>query len=100
MTSRNLETYNRLKEQAEMDVDLTSAKSQKAMLDAYRPKLWGRYGFSDGYNLDRNWWDKDVIGIDTGCTLLAIENHRTGLVQKLFMKHPSAGLALKRIGFK
>ena len=35
MTSRNLETYNRLKEQAEMDVDLTSAKSQKAMLDAY-----------------------------------------------------------------
>ena len=35
MTSRNLKTYNRLKEQAEMDVDLTSAKSQKAILGAY-----------------------------------------------------------------
>ena len=71
-----------------------------AMLREHRARLWGRYGFSDTYNLDRNWFDGDVIGIDTGATLLAIENYRTGLVWRFFMKHPAVSTAMRRIGFK
>lgn len=35
MASKNMETYNRLRESAEMDKDLTSDKSRNAMLEAY-----------------------------------------------------------------
>ena len=37
MVSRNMETYNKLKEQAEFQTDLTSEKSQEAMLEAFTP---------------------------------------------------------------
>ncbi len=37
MASKNLETYNRLRAQAEFEHDLTSEKSQQAMLDAFTP---------------------------------------------------------------
>ncbi len=46
-------------------------------------RLWGRYGFANACNLDREWYDTDVIGIDLGMVLLAIENYRTGLVWSL-----------------
>jgi hypothetical protein len=78
---------------------IESRRALLAMLNAHRARIWGRYGFVDGFNLDRNWFDQDVIGIDTGATLLAIENYRTGLVWSLFKKNPAAGTALRRIGF-
>lgn len=37
MTSRNMETYNKLKNSAEFASDLTSEKSQQAMLEAFTP---------------------------------------------------------------
>ncbi len=49
-------------------------------------QLWGRYGFSNAFNVDKNWYDQDVIGIDLGMLLLAIENHQTGLVWRLLDK--------------
>ncbi|CAM2824435.1 glucoamylase family protein [Paenibacillus sediminis] len=51
------------------------------------PKLWGKYGFQDAYNLDETpeWYAEDVIGIDKGITLLMIENYRTGFVWRHFM---------------
>jgi len=72
----------------------------RTMLDTYRPRIWGRYGFSDGFNVSRNWWDPHVIGIDTGATLLSIENHRSGLIHRLFMRHPTTKRAMDRIGFR
>jgi hypothetical protein len=79
---------------------LESRRALRGMLDGYRARIWGRYGFSDGFNPGRDWYDKDVIGIDTGSTLLSIENHRTGLIHRLFMSEPSVQAALHRIGFQ
>lgn len=64
------------------------------------PKLWGRYGFTSGYNLDVSppWFSSDVIGIDKGITLLMLENHRSGLVWRLFMSVPAVQRGLERIG--
>lgn len=65
-----------------------------------REKLWGRYGFSDAFNLDKNWFDTEVIAIDQGALLLMIENYRTGLIWKVMSRNLSLERALKAVGFK
>lgn len=63
------------------------------------PSLWGRYGLSDAYNIDKPWFDQDVLGIDQGAELLSIENARTGMVWRLFGENPEVRQALHAIGF-
>lgn len=64
------------------------------------PRLWGKYGFRDAYNLDVTpaWFGEDYIGIDKGITLLMIENYRTGFVWNLFMKNKYARLGMELCG--
>ena len=62
--------------------------------------LWGRYGFANAFNIDRNWYDRDVIGIDLGMVLLAIENYRTDLVWTLMSRADSTRQALQSAGFR
>jgi len=49
-------------------------------------KLWGPFGFYDSFNLTRNWVSKDYLCIDEGPIAPMIENYRTGLCWKTFMK--------------
>ena len=63
-------------------------RAGQAMYTRYGDKIWGRYGFADAFNVDRDWYDPDVIGIDLGMALLAIEDARTGLPWKLLASHP------------
>ena len=62
--------------------------------------IYGRYGFVNAYNPATNWVDSDVIGIDTGITLLMAENLMSGTVWKYFMRHPAAKRSLALAGFK
>jgi len=64
------------------------------------PNLWGKYGFMDAFNIDvsPNWFSRDVIGINKGITLLMIENYRTGLVWRYFMKNRYVQRGLKKVG--
>lgn len=65
----------------------------------YQPeRVWGRYGFVDALNVDKNWLASDVIGIDLGMALIAIENQRTGLIWKLVSALPSTARAYQRAG--
>ena len=59
-----------------------------------------RYGFVNAFNPMTNWYDADVIGIDTGITLLMAENLRTGFVWNTFMKNAAVQRALERAGFE
>jgi hypothetical protein len=73
------------------------------MHQRYEEQLWGRYGFSNAFNLDpagQNgpWFDPDVIGLDTGITLLMIENARSGMVWETFMTHPAVQEGLAKAG--
>jgi hypothetical protein len=70
------------------------------MKDRYGDKAWCRYGFVNAFNPLRNWYDSDVIGIDTGITMLMAENARTGFVWETFMKNPEAQRGLERAGFE
>jgi hypothetical protein len=63
------------------------------------PSAWGRYGFVDAFNPLTGWVNPDVIGIDTGISMLMAENARTGFVWKTFMKNPEVQNAMKLAGF-
>ena len=81
----------------------TPEESIKAMEYYYNtfPKLWGKYGFKDGYNLEgkRPWFSKEYIGIDKGIGLVMIENYLDGTIWKFFMKNKYVKEGLEKIGF-
>jgi len=64
-----------------------------------KDRCWGKYGFGDAFNLSRNWFDSDVLGIDLGMAMLSIEDARTGLPWKLLSAHPGVARAWKAAGF-
>ena len=64
------------------------------------PKAWGPYGFVDAFNPLKDWYDPDVIGIDTGITIVMAENARTGFVWETFMKNPEVQRGMAVAGFK
>ena len=78
-----------------------SIEALKYMYDNYKDFIWGKYGFCDGFNLDRvpDWHSDDVIGISQGAIMLAIENYRTGMVWDVFMQISYINDALNRMGF-
>jgi len=61
---------------------------------------WCRYGFVNAFNHLKNWYDTDVIGIDTGITMVMAENARTGFVWQTFMKNSEAKRGMERAGFQ
>jgi hypothetical protein len=71
----------------------------ETMKNSY-PRSWTRYGFVDAFNPLTNWYDADVVGIDTGITMVMAENARTGFVWDTFMKNPEAQRGMERAGFK
>ncbi len=60
---------------------------------------WSKYGFINAFNPLTNWYDTDVVGLDTGISMLMAENLRTGFVWDTFMKNPEAQRGLERAGF-
>jgi len=71
----------------------------KNIKNRYGSKAWSRYGFVNAFNPLTNWYDTDVIGIDTGITMLMAENMRTQLVWNTFMRNPEAQRGFERAGF-
>jgi hypothetical protein len=59
---------------------------------------WSKYGFVNAFNPLTNWYDPDVIGIDTGITMVMAENLRTGFVWDTFMKTAEAQRGMERAG--
>ncbi|MBN1268661.1 MAG: hypothetical protein JXB04_03665 [Kiritimatiellae bacterium] len=72
----------------------------RQMLAEYGDRVWIDCGFVSAFNLDRNWFSIEAIGIDQGLILLGIENYRTGNVWKWFMKNPYIRAGMKRAGFE
>ncbi len=72
----------------------------RTIKDRYGNGAWCRYGFVDAFNPLTSWYDHDVIGIDTGITMVMVENARSGFVWDTFMKNPEAQRGMERAGFK
>jgi hypothetical protein len=76
-----------------------SIPALKAIHEKLGDRVFGRYGFVDGYNPTLDWFDTDVVGIDAGITLLSAENLLTGNVWRWFMANDAASHAMDLIGF-
>ncbi|WP_090393490.1 glucoamylase family protein [Niabella drilacis] len=63
-------------------------------------RIWGKCGFSESYNETRKWYATSHLAINQGATILMIENYRTGLLWKWFMKDKDVQRGLKKLGFK
>jgi hypothetical protein len=64
-----------------------------------RPEAAGRYGLSS-VNLDRGWVARDMVGIDAGAAVLALDNCLAdGRVRRVFHGLPCVQRGLARFGF-
>jgi hypothetical protein len=63
-------------------------------------RVWGTYGFANAFNLDRDWFAEEVIGIDLGMALLAIENSRSGLIWRLMHASQIVERGMAAAGFR
>lgn len=60
----------------------------------------GRYGLSS-VNLDRQWVARDMVGIDAGAAVLALDNYlMENRVRRVFHTLPCVGRGLERLGFR
>ena len=81
----------------------TPKESIKAMEHYYNnyPKLWGKYGLKDGYNLEgkKTWFSKEYIGIDKGIEIIMLENYLNGTIWEYFMKNKYVQKGLEILEF-
>jgi hypothetical protein len=86
----------------------------RAMRERYGDDLYSTYGFLDAWNPSfdfdvrvqhgrvvpgKGWFDTDYLGLDQGPILIALENHRSGLIWKLLRSNPIVVRGLRRGGF-
>ena len=65
----------------------TPEQSMAAMKHFYfdiGDKIFGPYGFYDGFSVDQDWYKPWYLAIDQGPIVVMMENERTGLLWKLF----------------
>ncbi len=68
-----------------------------AMYEQHGGELWREFGFRDAFNLSKDWIANGDLGIDVGPIAPLIENHRTGLCWRVFMKAPEVRSVLERL---
>jgi hypothetical protein len=69
------------------------------LLTKYGDRAWGPCGFVDAFNERRGWFADTYLAIDQGPIVVMMENHRTQLLWKLFMRVPEVREGLVRLGF-
>ncbi len=92
------------------ELPCVAGNSLRYIYNKYETELWGKYGFSDSFNTDPSiendfneynmWRSNDVIGVQQGAVLVAIENHRSGLVNSALTEVVYVQDALERLGFR
>jgi len=81
----------------------TPEASMAALKHFYRDlgaNLWGIYGPRDAFNEGADWYSPIYMGLNQAPITVMVENHRTGLIWKLFMSNPEIQPMLKKIGFE
>jgi len=68
-------------------------------LTVHGTRLWQEYGFVDAFCERRGWFAETFLAIDQGPIVVMMENHRTGLLWKLFMSVPEVQAGLITLGF-
>lgn len=80
----------------------TPEASMKAMKHFYfdlGDKIFGPYGFYDGFSVHHEWYQPWYLAIDQGPIVVMMENQRSGLLWNLFMSCPEVSSGLDKLGF-
>lgn len=77
-----------------------SMQAMKYWYENLKDKVYGPYGFYDAFSETDNWYPQRYLAIDQGPAVVMMENHRTGLLWKLFMSCPEVQQGLKKLGFE
>ncbi len=80
----------------------TPEASMAALRHFYRDlgdRVWGIYGFRDGFNETESWYEDVYMGLNQAPIVVMIENFRTGLIWQRFMANPEIAPALAKMGF-
>lgn len=73
-------------------------QSTEAMQNYYSlESIKSDYGFVSAYNLSKNWFSQDVIGIDKGISILMLANYENDFVYRLAMKSEHLRNGMKRL---
>ena len=78
----------------------TPEASMMALKHYYRDlgaQLWDIYGPRDAYNPGQNWISPIYMGLNQAPIVVMVENYRSGLVWKMFMKNPEINEMLKKM---
>lgn len=65
----------------------------------YGSKIWGPFGFTDAFNVSKNWYADSYLAIDEGPIIAMVENYRSQLLWKNFMANPEIAPMLDSLGF-
>lgn len=72
----------------------------RELSDSIKARLTGRFGLSDSFNVDKDFVASEAFAINQGPMLLMIENFRSEMVWKHFMKIPCVIAGMRQAGFK
>jgi hypothetical protein len=78
---------------------LEAMRALRYFLVKPRNLIWGRFGFVDAFCENSNWYARTYLAINQGPIVIMIENHRTGLLWRLFMSAPEVRAGLAKLGF-
>ncbi len=77
-----------------------SLRAMRHFLEVMEGRVWGDCGFHDAFSPDRNWVADSYLAIDQGPIVVMLENHRTGLLWRLFGQRADVRHGLQRLGFQ
>ncbi|MHA7942252.1 glucoamylase family protein [Formosa sp. 3Alg 14/1] len=79
----------------------TPKESMNVLKNIYKnhDSLVGKYGPYDAFSFQDNWYKPRYLAIDQGPIPVMIENYRTGLLWRLFMKNSNVQNGLDVLGF-
>lgn len=77
-----------------------SKAAMRYFYDSLGSKIFGEYGFYDGFSEQENWTKPWYLAIDQGPIVVMMENQRSGLLWKLFMSCPEVQAGLTKLGFQ
>jgi hypothetical protein len=69
----------------------------RAARELFSDWVYGPYGFTDTFNPLTKWSNPDVVGMNTGMTLLSAENLRSGNVWRWFTRSADVQRAMSRL---
>ncbi|HCW08736.1 MAG TPA: beta-glucosidase [Cytophagales bacterium] len=77
-----------------------SKAAMRYFYDSLGSKIFGEFGFYDGFSEQFDWYKPWYLAIDQGPIVVMMENYRSGLLWKLFMSAPEVQVAKIKLGFK